>query len=435
MMRKQTRIPSFLAFAIGIAGWVLLVNPQVNAQPGIPPGYAAKNMRAVGYLDMQPPFKLAIQEVDGRWYLYTGHVWVSGWSIIDVTDPTAPELLKFIEGPKNSWAGQMEIEDGKMMTALQRQPPSWGGDPEQPFEEGFLTWDVSDPVNPKLLSHYRTGGTGTHRLGYYGGRYAHITAGGLEGYTGDIYEIIDWEKNAEVSRWWVPGQRKGEPPDRASLHGPPYVVGNLAYLPFGEAGVVMLDISDVSQPKFVGRLDFSPPFNPNIAVHSVLPLPGRELAVIMSEAIRTGCNEPLNHVSIVDISDPANPSLLSLFPLPVPPLGSSYQDFCEKGARFGPHNLNHHRHSRFVENNENLVYVAYFNAGLRVFDISNPKLPREVAYFIPPNPEKRHGPFPPDTLALETEDVLVDKRGFIYISNTNQGLWILRLSGDQASPP
>jgi len=434
MHRNRAWISSVLVCAIGVTVWVLSANSQMNSQQGIPQGYVAKNIEPVAYLDMEPPFKLAVQEVGGRWYLYAGHVWVSGWSIVDVTDPSAPKLVKFIEGPENTWAGQMEVEDGKMMTALQRQPPSWGGDPEQPFEEGFLTWDLSDPVNPRLLSHYHTGGTGSHRLGYFGGRYVHITAA-LKDYTGDIYEIVDWEKNTEVGRWWVPGQHEGEPPDRGSLHGPPHVVGNLAYLPYGEAGLIILDISDVSQPKLVGRLDFSPPFNPNIAVHSALPLPGRGLAVVISEAIKVGCDEPLNHASIVDVSDPASPRLLSLLPLPTPPPGSPYRDFCEKGARFGPHNLNQHRHSRFVENDEDRVYIAYFNAGLRVFDISNSNLPREEAYFIPPNPAKRYGPYPPDGLVLETEDVLVDRRGFIYISHTNQGLWILRLSGEPAILP
>ncbi|MCZ6490596.1 MAG: hypothetical protein O7A06_08700 [Acidobacteria bacterium] len=428
-MQKRTRILSFLLFACGVFSGLLLTHSQANAQNGIPEGYVAKNMQAVGYLEMEPPFKLAIQEVEGRWYLYTGHLWAHGWSIIDVTEPTAPKLLKFVEGPENTWTIQMEVEDGKMITALQNQAERWGGNPAQPFEEGFLTWDLSDPANPKRLSHYRTGGTGVHRLGYYGGPYVHISARGLQDYRSGIYEIVDWEKNAVVGRWWVPGQREGEPPESANLHGPSYVVGNLAYLPFGGAGMVILDISDVSQPKLVSRLDFSPPFNDNITVHSVLPLPERELAVVTSEAIRPGCDEALNHASIVEIADPAKPRLLSLFPLPVPPPGSPYGDFCEKGGRFGPHNLNYHRHSRFVENNETRVYVTYFNAGLRVYDISNPRIPREVAYFIPPNPVKRYGPQPADTLVLQTEDVLVDKRGFIYISNKNQGLWILRLSG------
>jgi myo-inositol-hexaphosphate 3-phosphohydrolase len=34
-------------------------------------------------------------------------------------------------------------------------------------------------------------------------------------------------------------------------------------------------------------------------------------------------------------------------------------------------------------------------------------------------------------LVLQTEDVVVDIRGFIYITDKNQGLWILRYTGPQ----
>ena len=433
-MAHKSVLPAILLSGMGILGGIGPPGPAAaaaaGAGDGIPSDYIAENVQAVGYLDMQPLLKLAIHEAGGRWYLYGGNIWTSGWSVMEVTDPARPVLLKSIAGPDNTWTGQVEVEAGKMMTALQSQPPSWGGDPSQPFGAGFVTWDLSDPANPERLADYSTGGTGSHRLGYYGGPYVHITAA-IEGYRGDIYQIVDWEKNREVGRWWVPGQRDGEPPDDALLHGPPYVIGEQAYLPYGAAGMIILDIANLSTPELVSRLDFSPPFNPNIAVHSVLPLPGRDLAVVMSEAIRARCDEPLNFVAMVDIAERATPRLLSLFPVPVPPAGLSYADFCDKGARFGPHNLNQHRHSRFVENDEQRIYVAYFNAGLRVYDISNPRLPREEAFFIPPDPVKRWGPFPNDALVLESEDVLVDTRGFIYLSHTNQGLWILRLAGNQ----
>jgi len=63
-----------------------------------------------------------------------------------------------------------------------------------------------------------------------------------------------------------------------------------------------------------------------------------------------------------------------------------------------------------------------------VFDISNARLPKEVGYFIPPDPVKRYGPVP-DKLVEQTEDVLVDRCGYVYITNKNQGMWILRYTG------
>lgn len=422
------------------AGFVLVffsVARSAGAKDAPPGPWTARDLRVVGYSETggRPGFKLAIQQVDDRWLLYMGHLWDRGWSIMDVTDPSDPQVVKFIPGPANTWTIQMEIEQGTMITALERIAPGWGGDPGKPFEEGFLVWSLADPLNPRRLGQFKTGGTGTHRDGYFGGRYVHLAAG-MPGYSGNIYVIADISDPAhpiEAGRWWVPGQWVGggeKPAAGVSLHGPPYVVGKLAYLPYGAAGLVILDISDPAHIKKAGQLPFTPPFLGNIGAHSALPLPSRNLAVVNSEAIAEDCNEPLNHASVVDISNPAKPTLLSLLPLPAPPEGSPYQNFCQKGGRFGPHNQNQHHHSLFTDHSDSLVYLTYFNAGLRVFDISDPVLPKEVAWFVPPDPVRRYGPIPVGSLVAQTEDVLVDSRGYIYVTHKNQGLYILKLDRD-----
>src|SRR5437660_1438115 len=320
--------------------------------------------------------------------LYAGHLWHRGCTVLDVTDPSKPSVANFVPGPANTWTIQMEIGDGKMITALEKIAPGWGGDPVQPNDEGVLIWSLADPVRPQRLGQYKTGGTGTHRNFYADGRYMHLAAG-MPGYSGNIYVIVDISNPAnpvEAGRWWVPGQHTagGETPNRnVSVHGPPYVEGTRVYIPYGEAGLVILDISDVARPKFVGQLPFTPPFLGFIGAHSVLPVPSRKIAVVNSEAIQEDCQEPLNHASVVDIADPTNPTLLSLFPLPVPPSGSPHKNFCEKGGRFGPHNVHQLYHNPFAEHSDRIVYLTYFNAVLRLVDIADARLPREVGYFIP----------------------------------------------------
>src|SRR5256884_9431410 len=135
----------------------------------------------------------------------------------------------------------MEIGEDKMITALEQIGQGWGGDAATPNDEGVLIWSLADPVRPQRLGQYKTGGTGTHRNFYSGGRYMHLAAG-MPGYSGNIYVIVDIgnpAKPVEAGRWWVPGQHVagGEKPKRhVSLHGPPYVEGSLAYPSHRAAG-------------------------------------------------------------------------------------------------------------------------------------------------------------------------------------------------------
>ncbi len=399
----------------------------------LPQPFHRSNIDPVGYSELEgrPAFKMAIREVRGRWYLYTGHFWHSGWSVVDVTDPAAPQVRTFVPGPKNTATLQVDLAGDTMVTSLENILPGFGGDPDAPFDEGVLIWDISDPMNPRRRGHFCTGGKGTHRNLYAGGRYVHLAAG-MAGYDGNIYVIVDIGDPThpiEAGRWWVPGQHTaaGEKPAEPyiSLHGPPYVVGSQAYLPYGSAGLIVLDISDISQPRQIRSLRFSPPFHAQFGVHGVFPDVKRGIAYLNSEDVSYG-KGPLHHASIVDISDPSKPWLLSLFPHPVPPPDVPYRDFFTAGGWSGPHNMNHLQHNPDVEQQGDLFYLTYFNAGLRIYDVANPRQPLEVGYFLPPDPRQRYGPMPEGPLAVQSEDVLVDRRGFIYITGKNQGLWVLR---------
>lgn len=394
----------------------------------------AKGLMVVGYHDLanRPGFKMGMQVVGGRWYLYMGSLWHRGWSILDVTEPARPELVNWVEGPDNTWTIQMQVADGLMVTALEEIAAGWGGDPSRPHEAGVYIWDIADPVRPRRLSYFATGGVGTHRNFYSGGRYLHLAAS-PEGYQSYIYialDISDPGKPKEVSRWWFPGQHQaaGEAPSiNFGLHGPAQVEDGRAYLSYGDAGMVILDVSDVEQPKLVSRLPFRPPLGSAIAVHTVVPIRHRNLALVNSEALAEECQEPLNFSAIVDISNEREPRLVSLLPLPEPAPGLPYSNFCQKGGRFGPHNQQHWQGQPHLLRDDNKIYLTYFNAGLRIYDISDPLLPREVAYFVPENPRRRNGVLP-RTLVTQTEDVLVDARGYIYITDKNHGLFVLRES-------
>src|SRR5258706_8928613 len=289
---------------------------SVHADP-IPPGWTAENMEVVGYTIMNdhPAFKLTMTRAGDRWYLIGAHYNVPGWSVIDVTDPRKPVVAKFIPGPPNTNTVQVDLADNILVAALGR-PENRAGtglDPKSPYEAGVILFDMKDPLNPAELGRWHTdnpAGRGTHRNAYQGGRYVHLAAD-MKGYDGDIYVILDISnpaKPVEAGRWWVPGQHVagGETPHKdpnINLHSPNVVDGNLAYLAYGDAGMIILDIGDVSKPKLVSQLKFEP--RHRFDAHTVLLEPGRKLAYVNSEAVVYNCKGPLDHATIVDRPNPA----------------------------------------------------------------------------------------------------------------------------------
>lgn len=401
------------------------------------------NVELVAYHEAggRPPFKFAMQQVGGQWYLYCSNLWHRGWSIFDVTDPRRPEFLKWLEGPSNTWTIQVQLAEGKLITALEKiagghdaRAQAWGHDPSRPWEEGILIWDVRNPAAPELLGRFKTGGVGTHRNFYAGGRYVHLAAN-MAGCKGHIYVVVDISdpsRPREVSRWWCAGQNvaAGETQTTAaSLHGPPYVVGDRAWLPYGREGAVLLDIADATAPRFVSRFSIGD-FGSVLGVHTYLPLPERKLAVVSTEAILEEGRDSANLVALLDVADETKPRAISILPVPAPSAKAPYASYYARGGKFGPHNLHMpHRHPCYAKV-RNLLHLTYFNAGLRLYDIRDPCYPREAGYFVPADPKQRLGqPSVPTRLVTQYEEVLVDSRGFIYVSDKNLGLTILRYTG------
>lgn len=395
------------------------------------PGFTADGVELVGYHDTggKPVFKLALQVVENRWYLYATHFWEPRLSIFDVTDPTAPQLVGAIEGPDAAATWQVQVADGLLVQGMERRPVAWGGDPADTSDEGVRLFDVRDPAAPKLLGQWRTGDHGVHRNHYTGGRYVHVTAS-RRGFDGNIYVILDITDPAhpaEVAMWFLPEQFVAAgrvPPRRISLHGPPYVLEDRAYLSYGAAGVVILDISDVERPTLISRLDIGAAFSSMIAMHTVIPVPSRDLLLVNTEAIAERSQEPYNFAGLVDVTDEKNPRIMSLLPIPEPAVGAPYPNFSTRGGRFGPHNQ-HHPQGPGLFADDNLLVMTWFNAGLRIYDISDAYLPREIAWYLPDDPTQRRGLLP-KTLVTQSEDVLVDARGNIFFSDKNHGLHVVR---------
>ena len=429
-----------------------------------------KNMELIGYHDLKdrPGFQMAAQVVDGRYYLYVSHFRHSGWTILEVTDPASPRFVRFMEGPDlvGQVTNKIQVADGLMLCALGTGIPFLHGiASDDPYIAGLHIYDVkTDPENPKFLSYWNAGEAqacdniclGVHRFFYNGGRYAHLSST-CDGYSNMIYRILDIDdptNPVEVGRWWMPEQwdsgilEKDKPPMDSPLslpgmHGPPYVKGNYAYCGYNGAGMVILDISNIKVPKLVGHLPIYPTLGGKLSgarCHTVLPLSQRPYAIFTNEGERFPCfnkdivknvAQPLNVLGMVDVSDVIDPTLISIFPYPEVPPDFPFKNFNDCGigcpGPFGPHNIHEpHDHPALEDRNDRL-YCCYFHAGLRVYDITDPFIPREIAYYIPPSPKKVCFDVAyPGPMIGTSEDVLVDNRGNIFMDTFHDGIYVLR---------
>ena len=83
-----------------------------------------------------------------------------------------------------------------------------------------------------------------------------------------------------------------------------------------------------------------------------------------------------------------------------------------------------------------MIFIAYFNAGVRAVDIRDPYRPKEVGYYIPAVTKetdvrcvKNAGGESCKTV-IQTNNVDVDDRGYIYIvDRADTGMHILELTG------
>src|SRR5205823_15115997 len=162
-----------------------------------------------------------------------------------------------------------------------------------------------------------------------------------------------------------------------SLHGPAHIEGTRAYLPYGDGGAIILAISELSRPRMVSQLAFRG-ITATQGIHTSLPLPRRKITLINDEPIRENGDENLNMAGVVDIRNESQPRVVALFPLPEPPAETGLKNFYEKGGRFGPHNHHHPNHQACLEERDDIAYLTYFNAGLRIYDIRDRSEERRV---------------------------------------------------------
>jgi hypothetical protein len=344
--------------------------------------------------------------------VYVGHFGPSGMgtSVLDASDPSSLRLVRQWPAPHGSHTHKVQVADGLLLVNHEQFR---GG---EPYSAGMAVYDLADPFDPRQIGWFDSTGRGVHRIVWEGGRYAYVSAI-PDGFDDRIWVIVDMRDPArpvEAGRWWWPGQWTGggerlEVPEgkRYAAHHA-MVDGDRAYLGYGDAGLVVLDIADRSNPKQIGTLNWEPGGD----THTCLPLAGRDLLVVTDEVVTEGRASEPHYARVVDVADPEAPRVVSVCPPPP-------DEFYDRGLRFGPHNLHENRPGTYRSNS--LVFCTYFNAGLRVYDVADAEHPVEVAHWVPETP--------PGQAAAQINDVFVGADLDIWVTDRVHG-GVYRLAAD-----
>ena len=185
--------------------------------------------------------------------------------------------------------------------------------------------------------------------------------------------------------------------------------------------MVILDVADRSAPKLITHQNWSPPFGGG--THNCLPLPDRDLLVVLDEAVLDHQEDGEKFVWMFDVREKRNPVSISTFPTP------AESDYKSKAGHFGPHNLHENRPGSFVSSD--IIFATYQNAGVRAFDVRDPYRPVEIAAWVPPAPTRLMDRRPDRPRVIQSADVFVDSNGIVYSTDYNGGLYILEIESWQ----
>jgi hypothetical protein len=462
--------------SLGLLGCASTLSQRAGTVP------EAKDMALVGFNDLQnrSAYQPIIHRQGGRFIAYIGHhggsavnpltgkVEANGTSIVDVSDPRSPKYLAHFPG---SSAGDGEAGGAQMLRACDgKDLPK--GDAKKTYllrsfgNEGHEVLDVTDPAKPALLTKIISGLTTTHKNWWEcdtGIAYL-VSYKKSEGWRSrgvKIYDLSDPARPRYIRDFGLVGQEPGSKiePVPQSLHGP-IRLGNRVYFGYGSSSAGTMQIVDrdkLLKGNPAAKDPFAPtPENlrypeisrlelyPNTGAHTAFPVLGMampefakmgkgksaDFVVIVTEATQNECREFRHPVFFADITDEKRPFSVSNFDVI-----EAGGDYCARGGRFGAHASNESFTPIYYKR---MIFVTYFNAGVRAVDIRDPYRPKEVGYYIPAitdKTDKRCVPNPGGgescKIAIQSNNVEVDERGFIYVADrANTGMHILEVTGD-----
>jgi hypothetical protein len=346
--------------------------------------------------------------LDGRDYAITGTWQAEGHAYFwDVTDPTRMERIAEIQVDARTVNDVKVSEDGRI-AVISREGAS-------NRRNGLVILDVADPHHPEIIARYDDQMTGgVHNVFIHDGHVYAIN----NGRRWDIINIEDPSQPFRVGRFEssIPGR---------SVHDV-WVRDGVAFQAGNTEGIVVVDVGGggaggtPANPVEIGRMPQITGWN-----HAVWPFQspstGKFYVIAGDESHPVNPRDPANIISVdsgmasramgwlhfIEFDDAEQPVEIARYRVP----------------EAGPHNL-------WVDWEAEILYVAYFNGGLRVVDLSGElvgdlyRQGREIAKFYSddlesfiPNAPMVWGPQP--------------YKGNIFFSDFHSGLWAVRLGSGE----
>jgi hypothetical protein len=475
---RRTRIRRFWAapaLAVLTLAAALVGLPAAEASGGDTQGSGGEaqawNMRLVGHNDLGGRgFNADVFVHDG--FAYVGSWGFQDWSgggdnrfcpdqahsgvaVIDARVPSQPVVVAKLQNPVDTSAEDVVVFTasygalaGHDIAVVGIQ--SCGSRFETGPFRGLQVWDVTDAAHPTEVGRLATGccTRGVHELEVQHRTdlrrtfvYASVPAseypdaGSPSGQRdragrGDfrLIDITDPTAPVEVSTWGVmhdlgapPAPGLGCDPDPRYGHSAePSADGKLAFLAYWDSGFIAVDVSDPAHPVYRGRTVY--PATADGDGHSSSYDEARGLLFTADEDFcktsGSGTEKGYGYLRVYDYRDLARPVQIGDFRT-ANSLGSNDQ-------QAGDYVI----HNPLVVGTD--VYASWYSDGVRVVNASDPRAPREVAFFVPPRTNNPVSPSQRGVLnnAPQVWGVAVDEgTGLVYLSDMNSGLWIVQRTG------
>ena len=342
-----------------------------------PAAYAPVNLELVGRIalgrDLEMSRPVATPQGDlltADLYVVGSHAYVGSWAhVLHVVDIARPEQMREVARvPMPGPAIDVKIEGNLAVVGVQ----------DRGSDFGVVIVDVADPGNPVILAGYaEPGWQGVHNLDVYEKRayLAHSSSPGIT-----ILDISD-PANPVVSGRWLSAELSNVVHDISIRDD----IAMVSDFDDRNGGLELLSLDDPDNPESLAVVRFS------TGLHSAW----LEDGYIYCNQEFGGWEQRLH---VVDARDPRQPELVYSFGAEGPPAIDI----------LGPHN---------PMARDGLLYWAYYDAGLRVFDLTAPAEPLQVGYH--PSP-LAWGAHPHDD-------------GLVYVADSIEGLLAFRFWAARAT--